>query len=186
MLDKAEPYISSAWELAQHGEVGLHLAKIYLKRGEKQRAISQLALSLKASRPPKEVRSLINELVGKQQIETMEANAAQELIRMRTLEVNPGVKEDADARFNVLISSNQPPEVSFLSGSENLRVYEEHLRKVQYPCPAPDNQPCKLMRQGELRCSKADGKCLFVFELPMKARGSELISFEKEMGKESR
>ena len=45
-LDKAEKYVSAAWGLGHHGEVGDHLGQIYEKQGKKDRALQTYALSL--------------------------------------------------------------------------------------------------------------------------------------------
>jgi tetratricopeptide (TPR) repeat protein len=166
--EKAEKYLASAWELGQHGENGFPLGELYLKRGEKQKAISQIALSLSAFSPPREARTRLAELVGEDRIESLKAEAIQELIKMRTLEVSPGINEDLRADFYVVLSSHQPSEVKFLSGDEKLHAYEEHLKKLTFPYRTPDDQPMQLVRCGELKCLKSDGRCQFVLELPRK------------------
>ena len=55
-LDKAEKYVSAAWRLGQHGEVGDHLGQIYEKRGKKDEAIRTYALAMNGLRPIPETR----------------------------------------------------------------------------------------------------------------------------------
>lgn len=55
-LDQAEQFIRAAWLLGQHGEVGDHLAQIYEKRGEKEKAIQIYAQALAAYKPLPETR----------------------------------------------------------------------------------------------------------------------------------
>ena len=55
-LNKAEKYISAAWLLGQHGEVGDHLAQVYEKRGQKEDAVRTYAMALSAIRPPTETQ----------------------------------------------------------------------------------------------------------------------------------
>ena len=50
-LDKAERYVSAAWSLGHHGEVGDHLGQIYEKRGDKEKAIRTYAMALSGLRP---------------------------------------------------------------------------------------------------------------------------------------
>ena len=49
-------YVSAAWGLGHHGEVGDHLAQIYEKRGEKDQALRTYALSMNGLRPTPETR----------------------------------------------------------------------------------------------------------------------------------
>jgi tetratricopeptide (TPR) repeat protein len=63
-LDKAEQFIRAAWVLGQHGEVGDHLAQIYEKRGDKQKAIDTYAQALAAYKPPPETRTRLAALMG--------------------------------------------------------------------------------------------------------------------------
>jgi tetratricopeptide (TPR) repeat protein len=51
-LEIAEKYIRAAWLLDQNGEMGDHLAQIYEKRGDKDRAIEAYALALAAHSNP--------------------------------------------------------------------------------------------------------------------------------------
>jgi tetratricopeptide (TPR) repeat protein len=63
-LDKAEEFIRAAWVLGEHGEVGDHLAQIYEKRDEKQKAIETYAQALAAYKPPPETRARLAALMG--------------------------------------------------------------------------------------------------------------------------
>ncbi len=168
--DKAEKQITAAWELGQHGECGLHLAQIYLHRDDKKQAIRQLARSLAAYRPPKEVRETLISLVGDQRVERFVAQARQELIDMRTVGVSPGHKEDLRADFYLVLAANAPTEVKFIEGDERLREYEGHLKNTRFTFRTPDDQPVKLVRRGELRCSAKSGDCQFTLQRPRDVR----------------
>ena len=63
-LAKAEKYVSAAWLLGEHGEVGDHLAQIYEKRGRKDRAIDTYAMAMSGIRPTLETRGRLAALVG--------------------------------------------------------------------------------------------------------------------------
>src|SRR5580700_8154282 len=63
-LDKAEKYVSAAWGLGHHGEVGDHLGQIYEKKGNKNRALQTYALSLNGLRPTPETRDRLASLAG--------------------------------------------------------------------------------------------------------------------------
>ena len=179
--DKAEKHIKAAWELAQHGESGLHLAQVYLHRGDKDQAVKQLARSLAAFRPPNEVREKLTALVGAHRVETLTATAAQELVEMRTVRVSPGQKEDLHADFYLVLSANLPSDVKFIEGDERLREYEAHLKKVRFPFAAVDNQPVRLIRRGELVCSAKTGACKFILRLPRDVHSLQPTPVEEKL-----
>ena len=62
-LDKAEKYVSAAWGLGQHGEVGDHLGQIYEKQGKKDRALQTYELAVTGLRPIPETKERIDALV---------------------------------------------------------------------------------------------------------------------------
>ncbi len=63
-LDRAEQFVRAAWLLGQHGEVGDHLAQIYEKRGEKQKAVEMYAQALAGYKPLPETRQRLAALLG--------------------------------------------------------------------------------------------------------------------------
>ncbi|MFI5111289.1 MAG: DUF3857 domain-containing protein [Terriglobales bacterium] len=63
-LDQAEQFIRAAWLLGQHGEVGDHLAQVYEKRGEKEKAIQTYAQALAAYKPLPETRPRLAALLA--------------------------------------------------------------------------------------------------------------------------
>ena len=63
-LAKAEKYVSAAWSLGHHGEVGDHLGQIYEKRGDKEKAIRTYAMALSGLRPIPETRGRLGGLLG--------------------------------------------------------------------------------------------------------------------------
>ncbi len=63
-LEQAEQFIRAAWLLGQHGEVGDHLAQIYEKRGDKDKAIQTYAEALAAYKPLPETRQRLAALLA--------------------------------------------------------------------------------------------------------------------------
>ncbi|HYA34843.1 MAG TPA: tetratricopeptide repeat protein, partial [Candidatus Binataceae bacterium] len=63
-LQKGSAYINAAWQLDQHGEIGDHLAQIYEKLGQKDRAIHAYALALAAPHSVPETRARLMLLLG--------------------------------------------------------------------------------------------------------------------------
>ena len=69
-LDEAEKYIRAAWLLGQHGEVGDHLAQVYEKRGENDKAVQSYAEALAAYKPLPETRQRLAALLAGKPVRT--------------------------------------------------------------------------------------------------------------------
>jgi tetratricopeptide (TPR) repeat protein len=173
-LQKAARYVTAAWRLDQHGEVADHLAQIYDKLGEKDRAIHTYALALSAPHSVPETRArLILLLGGNTGIDNLVKNAAPELLSTRSFELRGLLKEDATADFLILLSpagadgaSVKIEGAKFASGSEALRPFIDKLTSLDYGTAFPDASPAKLVRRGTLSCSAKSGDCTFKLVLP--------------------
>ncbi len=170
-LDEAEKYVSAAWELGHHGEVGDHLAQIYEKEGHKERAVQTYALSLNALRPTPETRQRLATLAGGDaKADALVAKYKPELEKLRTIDLGKAT-ENGNADFFVLLSggagaTSKVDAVKFISGDEKLKVYTEALKTANYHLTFPDKTPLKVLRRGTLDCSKNSGRCEFVLTLP--------------------
>jgi tetratricopeptide (TPR) repeat protein len=185
-MDKAEKYVSSAWQLGHHGEVGDHLGQIYEKQGKKDLALRTYALSLNGLRPIPETRDRLAALAGgSAKVDATVAKHKEELQQLRTIDLGKVAKETASAEFFVLLSrgpghtdSGHPDSghggnsaatveaVKFASGDEKLKIFTEALRTAEYRLTFPDDTPVKVLRRGILSCSTATGSCTFVLMLP--------------------
>lgn len=161
-LDKAEGYIKAAWVLGQHGEVGDHLAQIYEKRGEKEKALHQYALSEVAYKPEPETMQRLVKLAGSDKAaDALLVTARKELAAMSTISLGPmkDMKEPLTADFYVVISPGpKVDDVRFISGSDRLKEYTGALRSASFALPFPDDTPTRLLRKGTLSCDK---DCVF-------------------------
>jgi len=170
-LDKAEKYVGAAWSLGHHGEVGDHLAQIYEKRGEKDRALQTYALSLNGLRPIPETRTRLASLAGGDaKADAAVKRCKEELDHLRTFELGKAT-QTGNADFFILLSGGvssgaKVDAVKFVSGDEKLKSFTEALRTADYHLTFPDNTPVKVLRRGTLSCSVASGKCEFVLTLP--------------------
>ena len=190
-LDKAEKYVSSAWQLGHHGEVGDHLGQIYEKQGKKDLALRTYALCLSGLRPIPETRDRLASLAGgNAKVDATVAKYKEELQKLRTIDLGKVAKETGSAEFFVLLSrgpghsdSGHPDSghpgsvrgessaatveaVKFAGGDEKLKVFTEALRTAEYRLSFPDDTPVKILRRGILSCSTATGTCTFVLMLP--------------------
>jgi tetratricopeptide (TPR) repeat protein len=178
-LDKAEKYVSAAWGLGQHGEVGDHLGQIYEKEGKKDRALLTYQLSLTGLRPPPETQEHIDALVktgaklqdARTNPKDKDKDKDKETLQsQRTINLGKA-KETGSADFFVLLSGApgtpaKAEAVKFVSGDDKLKVFTEALRTAEYRLTLPDDTPLKILRRGILSCSTATGNCLFVLMLP--------------------
>jgi hypothetical protein len=170
-LDKAEKYVSAAWVLGQHGEVGDHLGQIYEKRGQKEQAIRTYAMAKSGIRPIPETQGRLAALVGgENKVAAVVDKQRDELPQMRTIKLGKVAKETASAEFFVLLgpgSAGATVEgVKFISGDEKLKRFTEALRTARYSVIFPDDSPTKILRRGILSCSATTGECAFVMVLP--------------------
>lgn len=170
-LNKAEKYVSAAWELGEYGEVGDHLAQIYEKRGRKDDAIRAYAEALSGLRPTPETRGRLASLIGgNSKVDSAVEKHRLDLQAMRTIKLGKfsGVSGAADF-FIVLGSSANGARVNaakFISGDEKLKTLTSALETAKIDFTFPDDVPTKILRRGVLSCSKATGECEFVMMLP--------------------
>ena len=171
-LDTAEKYVSAAWGLGHHGEVGDHLGQIYEKKGNKDRALRTYALSLNGLRPTPETRDRLSALAGGPvKADAAVANYKAELEHLRTIDLGKVAKVTGNAEFFVLLSGGggsaaKVESIKFLSGEEKLKPVAEALRTADFHLTFPDDTPVKVLRRGTLSCSSATGNCSFLLMLP--------------------
>jgi tetratricopeptide (TPR) repeat protein/transglutaminase-like putative cysteine protease len=173
-LDVAERYVRASWLLNQHGEVGDHLAQIYEKRGDKQKAIELYAEAMAAQHSVPETRARLIVLLGTNSgIDALVAKGKTALLKSREFPIADGSKQDAKADFFVLLSPGaagaKKPNVDaakFINGSQDLRPFTEKLKGIDFGPMFPDSSPAKLVRRGTVTCTAATGKCTFTLMLP--------------------
>jgi Flp pilus assembly protein TadD len=170
-LDKAEKYVSAAWSLGHHGEVGDHLGQIYEKRGDKDKAIRTYAMAMSGLRPIPETRGRLGGLLGgDDKVDPVVKKYHDDLQQMRTTKLNDKPPASGSAEFWVLLGTSANgaavDKVKFISGEEKLRVLEGALQHLKYTISFPDDTPAKILRRGVLSCPQAAGNCTFVLMLP--------------------
>ncbi len=169
-LDKAEKYVTAAWQLTPAGEISDHLGQIYEKEGRKEDAIRAYAIGMWERRPPPELRGrLIALLGGESKLQsTLEKyrSAGQD---SRTIRLGKIAKQTGSADFFVMLANragNEVEGVKFVSGDEKLKPLGEALRTAKYNMTFPDSTTSKVFRRGVLSCSMSTGECDFVMMLP--------------------
>lgn len=173
-LQQAERYVTAAWRLDQHGEVGDHLARIYEKLGEKDKAEHMFALALATPHSVPETRARLMLLLGGNSgMDALVKKAAPELASMRSIELKGLLKEDATADFLILLSPTGSDGATvkvegskFVSGSESLRSFADKLMSLDYGEVFPDASPAKIVRRGTVSCSAKSGDCVLKLVVP--------------------
>jgi len=173
-IDLAEKYISAAWALEQHSEVGYHLGQIYEKRGKKEEAIHMYALATAADRLVPEARESLIRLAGKEKVETLWKQADAELRDSRTIKLGPpaaSVKGATEAQFYVMLTPGpsrgaQVTAVKFIRGDEKLRPLAAMLKAGNFNLVFPDETTTKVIRRGTLFCQPDGAKCSFLMVSP--------------------
>lgn len=167
---KAEPYVRAAWLLTFDGEAGDHLAQVYEKLGEKDRAIQQCALALAAPHPLPDTRARLTLLLGgNARIDALVAQAKPALDKLRTLPAGKFLgHEDAHADFLVLLSPGEKKArvdaVRFLRGDDSLRPLADRLHSLDFGEMFPGasaGSHLQLIRAGTLECSAKSALCVF-------------------------
>jgi len=172
-MDVAEKYISAAWALGQHGEVGYHLGQILEKRGKTDEAMHVYALAVASDRTVPEARESLDRLAGKTKSETFLKRANDEARDARTIKLGPvlkGVKSTGDAQFFVVLvpgpsGSAQVAETKFISGDEKLRNLTGAFKSASFNLVFPNSSATKVIRRGTLFC-QPNGECSFIMMSP--------------------
>ena len=169
-LERAQKYISAAWALGQHGEVGDHLAQIYEKLGDRPGAIRTYAMSLSGIRPSNETHGRLAALLGGDaKISSTVEHERLHLQSLNTIKLGRIALLPGTADFFVLITpaatGARIEAAKFVSGEEKLKPLAENLRSAKIDFAFPDDVPTKILRRGVLSCS-GNRECEFIMMLP--------------------
>jgi tetratricopeptide (TPR) repeat protein len=173
-FDRAEKYITAAWWLAQHGEIGYHLGQIYEKRGRKDEAIRVYAQASGAMRTVPEAAEGLERLAGKDKLAALLRKGDDETRNSRTINLGraqANVKGTSEARFFVSLVPGaggvaQVSDVRFIAGDEKLKPAGELLKTAKFGLLFPDDKMTKVIRRGTLFCNSANGECSFIMIEP--------------------
>jgi tetratricopeptide (TPR) repeat protein/transglutaminase-like putative cysteine protease len=164
--DKAEKYVSSAWQLGQHGEVGDHLGQIYEKRGEKNKAIETYALAMTGLRPVSETHDRLTHLAG----DSAKPAPSNELEQLRTISLPCAQGITGSAQFFVMLAASSSgatvENVKFISGDDKIRGMSDALTHLKVGMSFPDDTPTKVLRRGLLSCPAGSSSGTLVWVLP--------------------
>lgn len=174
-LDLAEKYITAAWALGHHSEVGYHMGQIYEKRGNNDEAIRYYAAASVAERVVPEPEESLLRLVGKAKIEELLTKASMERSNLRTVNMGPKPKDlkGATTEANIFIVLEPGPgrtariaDVKFIGGDEKLRPAVLALKGSKFDFVFPDDTMTRVIRRGTFFCKSASGDCSLIMITP--------------------
>ena len=168
-LAAAEKYVAASWQLAQHAEVGDHLAQIFEKTGRRDAALRTYAQALAASKPPPEVREHLERAAGSRtRADALLAEHRGDLSKARIIPLAHTGPAGKKAEFFVLFAAPAVEGVKFIEGDEELRALIPVIQKLPAAGVFPDDTPAKLLRRGIAVC---DGtRCSLTLLLPDDAK----------------
>ena len=173
-VDVAERYISAAWAIEQHSEVGYHLGRIAEKRGNTEQAISLYAQAAIAPRVVPEAAEALERLAGKPNVAARLKKADEELPKPRPISLGTllqNVTQPTEAEFYIAFVPDasrkaQIADVKFIGGSDKLKGVAEQLKTLRYEFTFPADSPTKIIRRGALLCIPKPGACTFTMLNP--------------------
>jgi TonB family protein len=151
-LERAEKYVTAAWQLNQQADVANHLAAIYEKQGKKPQAIHMWRLAAAADYRNEEAREHLKK-TGVALSVNGPVQPAQELGLLRTIKIPTLPKQSGSAEFFVLVSRNGMEAAQLIGESLAFKNAAAAIQSAKYEFPFPDQGPEKLIRRGILSCS---------------------------------
>ena len=153
-LDLAEQYIAAAWQASGSGNIGEHLAEIYEKRGEREKAIHYYVLALADEAPSDEARAHLTALGVTKGVDQMVEQGRRELKQQRTVSLNKS--DQGTAEFNLLISPSKVEQVKFIKGDDTLKGFTQSLQSAPTGMKFPPGSSAHVPRRGVVTCGKTE------------------------------
>jgi Tfp pilus assembly protein PilF len=166
----AEPYLQAAWELSQYPAVGAHLAELYEKRGELQKAATfcNMALAGMGSYSDESMKKQMERL--RPYLKTapghhgVDGAMALSDIRTFTLAFHAKLKTNTSYGHFVisLVTGPHVDNVIFTSGDAEMRNAVADLAAAKFPQSFPDATPARVLRKATVSCSIYSKGCTVV------------------------
>ena len=171
--DRAEKYIAAAWKHSEHGEVGYHLARIYEKKADKQKALDMYAAAAAATASViPDALARLKEQVGAEKAEQIISQQPAARTKARTLKLDWTAPDETAQVLFTFATTGDVQSAKFLSGGKELKAHESELSRLKLNLPFPDATTEGFIHKGVITCANASG-CKLVW-LP--AGGSDTTS----------
>jgi len=149
-LDLAEQYIAAAWQASGSGNMCEHLAEIYEKRGNHDKAVHYYVLALADATPSDKARARLTALGVTKGLDQMVEQARRELKQQRTISLNKS--DQGTAEFNLLISPSKVEQVKFLKGDASLNSFGPLLQSTPIAMTFPPDSSAHVPRRAVVSC----------------------------------
>ncbi len=157
-IDAAEKYINAAWKHSESGEVGYHLAQIYEKHGDKQKAIEMYAAAAASSTHiDPDALTALKHYVGPQKAEQMISAQRQACLTQRSINLSWTAKQGSAEVLLTFRGSGDVQSARFLNGSEEFKAYERDLRNLKLNLPLPDTTTEGVVHKAVVTCAPLSG-----------------------------
>ena len=174
-LEIAEKYLHSAWLVSQASTIGDHLGQVYEKLGKKQDAAAVYSAVLSFGSAPPQTRARLDALQSNAPHTSRQPLPGLALQDMRTYKIGKLSKTHTTAEFYVLLkSAGRPPDVKFISGSQDLSSATKPLGAVKFNVLFPDTAETQILRRGILDCEPELPGCVFVLIPPSSVQFTKL------------
>jgi tetratricopeptide (TPR) repeat protein len=167
-LVDAQRYMEAAWALQPYAQYGQILRTVYQKQGNEIKASGMAVLSQVAPRLPEtndETAQFIAEKPSPYAGPLMESSR-QQFEAMRTVKLARELKETVSAEFWLLVSKAGVEDSAFISGAEQLRSWNDTLKKADLKMEFPDEVPVNIVRRGTVSCYAPSSECKLVLMEP--------------------
>ncbi len=148
--DKAEQYITAAWQASGSGSIGEHLGEIYEKQGKREQAIRAYLFSLASDLPSDSARARLTALGVSKGLDHKVEEARHDLQRQRTTTLK--TSGQGSAQFFLLLSPAKVEQVKFIKGSDGLKSLSEVLEKTDVGMKFPVTAEVRVVRRGVVTC----------------------------------
>lgn len=178
-MKNAEKYLLAAWQHSQHGEVADHLAQLYEKQGDKQKAIDYYALAMAAPEGVPETRKRLESLVGAKQATELAAKKKKELATMRVMKLDWPQQEGTADVLLTFGRSGGVEQVKFLSGEKEFAPKSGEFKAMKFPMVFPDQTTQGFVHKASVSCSKANGCSMVIQPADARIMGAEGVETEE-------
>jgi len=146
-------FLNAAWLLSQSGTVANRLGQVLEKQGQREKARQMYAFAVATGGSAVvDSRERLGKLASGAGNDI--AQAATDLVQLRTVKLGPLTTKAASARFNLVFDSSPRPErAEFVEGDEALRSAAAQLREKDFPVKFPDVSSVKIVRRAQLTCT---------------------------------
>lgn len=155
-FEKAEAYLSSAWNLQPDDVAAYRLGQTYEQEGKIRSAIAAYASAMADVVPGdrSQVRARLSTLVKSSSEAALAIKEAKErLKRMHRANLGKLSTKPVGAEFWVLISKGgKVQDIKFIKGDKDLQAATQRLASLTFTSPLPDAVPVKLLRRAALVC----------------------------------